>query len=58
MLPRLLRLLASKQVKPNWYELSKLIQNNDAKEPALKEEAEDLRLRIAGDYFGAIARSN
>jgi CRISPR system Cascade subunit CasB len=57
MLPRLLRLLVSKQVKPNWYELSKLIQRNDAKEPLLQEEAEDLRLRIAGDYFGTIARS-
>lgn len=57
ILPRLLRLLASKQVKPNWYELSKLIQRNDAKEPSFQEEAEDLRLRIAGDYFGTIIRS-
>ena len=57
IVPRLLRLLASKQVKPNWYELSQLIQKNDAKEPALQEEAEALRLRIAGDYFSDITRS-
>ncbi|PIT77335.1 type I-E CRISPR-associated protein Cse2/CasB [Limnohabitans sp. JirII-31] len=57
IVPRLLRLLASKQVKPNWYDLSQLIHKNDAKEPALQEDAEALRLRIAGDYFSAIARS-
>lgn len=57
IVPRLLRLLASKQVKPNWYDLSQLIHKNDAKEPALQEEAEALRLRIAGDYFSAIART-
>lgn len=57
ILPRLLRLLTSKQVKPNWYDLSKLIHKNDAKDAADQEEAEDLRLRIAGDYFSAIARS-
>lgn len=57
IVPRLLRLLASKQVKPNWYDLSKLIHKNDAKEAADQQEAEALRLRIAGDYFSAIARS-
>lgn len=58
IVPRLLRLLASKQVKPNWYDLSKLIHKNDAKDAADQEEAEALRLRIAGDYFSAIARGN
>jgi CRISPR system Cascade subunit CasB len=58
IVPRLLRLLASKQVKPNWYDLSKLIHKNDAKEAVDQEEAEVLRLRIAGDYFSAIAHSN
>jgi CRISPR system Cascade subunit CasB len=53
----LLRLLVSKQVKPNWYDLSKLIQKNDANETEDQEEAEALRLRIAGDYFSAIART-
>jgi len=58
IVPRLLRLLASKQVRPNWYDLSKLIHKNDAKEAADQEEAEALRLRIAGDYFSTIARGN
>lgn len=57
IVPRLLRLLASKQVKPNWYALSELIRKNDAQEVAEKEAAETLRLRIAGDYFSAIARA-
>lgn len=57
IVPRLLRLLASKQVKPNWYDLSKLIHKNDSKDAAAQNEAEDLRLRIAGDYFSAIART-
>lgn len=56
IVPRLLRLLLSKQVKPNWNDLSKLIHKNDSKEAAVQEEAETLRLRIAGDYFSAIAR--
>jgi CRISPR system Cascade subunit CasB len=57
IVPRLLRLLASKQVKPNWYDLSKLILKNDAKGAADQDDAEALRLRIAGDYFSAIARA-
>ena len=56
IVPRLLRLLASKQVKPNWYDLGKLIHKNDSKDASDQNEAEDLRLRIAGDYFSAIAR--
>jgi CRISPR system Cascade subunit CasB len=50
--------LASKQVQPNWYALSELIRKNDAQDPAEQEEAEALRLRIAGDYFSAMARAN
>lgn len=57
IVPRMLRLLASKQVKPNWYTLSELIQKNDAQGLA-QEEVEALRLRIAGDYFSAVARAN
>lgn len=57
IVPRLLRLLASKQVKPNWYELSELILKNDATDPVDQQKAEDRRLRVAGDYFGALARS-
>jgi len=55
IVPRLLRLLASKQVMPNWYTLSELIQKNDAQGQA-QEEAEALRLHIAGDYFSALVR--
>jgi CRISPR system Cascade subunit CasB len=58
IVPRLLRLLASKQVQPNWYALSELIRKNDAQDPAEQEEVESLRLRIAGDYFSAMARAN
>jgi CRISPR system Cascade subunit CasB len=54
----LLRLLASKQVQPNWYTLSELIRKNDAQDAAEQEVAEVLRLRIAGDYFSAIARAH
>jgi CRISPR system Cascade subunit CasB len=57
IVPRLLRLLASKQIQPNWYDLSKLIHKNDAKDTTEQEEAEALRLRIAGDFFSAIARA-
>ncbi len=56
IVPRMLRLLASKQVKPNWYTLSELIHKNDAQGQA-QEEVEALRLRIAGDYFSAVARA-
>jgi CRISPR system Cascade subunit CasB len=58
IVPRLLRLLASKQVQPNWYTLSELIRKNDSQDAAEQEEAEALRLRIAGDYFSAIARAH
>jgi CRISPR system Cascade subunit CasB len=58
IVPRLLRLLASKQVRPNWYDLSKLILNNDAEHPTEQAAMESLRLRIAGDYFSAFARAN
>lgn len=58
IVPRILRLLVSKQVQPNWYDLSNLILNNDAEHPKKREEVETLRLRIAGDYFSAAVRAN
>lgn len=57
IVPRLLRLLASKQVKPDWYELSELILKNDATDPVEQRKVEDYRLRVAGDYFSALARA-
>jgi CRISPR system Cascade subunit CasB len=57
IVPRLLRLLASKQVQPNWYTFSELIRHNDTKNTTEQEKVEDLRLRTAGDYFSGIART-
>lgn len=58
IVPRLLRLLGSKQVQPNWYTLSELIRKNDSQDTSEQEDTEALRLRIAGDYFSAIARAH
>lgn len=54
LLPRVLRLLASKGVSPNWRELGELVlAEGDA---ARQSDAEALRLRIAGPYFTAQAK--
>ncbi len=52
LLPRLLRLLAAKEVAPNWRELGGLILQEGRDEA----RAEATRLRIAGRYFSAQAR--
>jgi CRISPR system Cascade subunit CasB len=52
LLPRLLRLIASKSVAPNWHELGGLILNQERDE----EKAEDIRFRIAGRFFSAEAK--
>lgn len=49
LLPRLLRLMASQEVAPNWYQLGGLILSQDRDEVA----AEQLRLRIASAYYSA-----
>ncbi|MCO6428462.1 type I-E CRISPR-associated protein Cse2/CasB [Nitrosomonas communis] len=49
LLPRLLRLLVSKNVAPNWHELGGLILSQGRQE----EKAENIRLRIAGHFFSA-----
>jgi CRISPR system Cascade subunit CasB len=51
-IPRLLRLMASRGVAPNWHELGKLILATDRDE----ERAETLRLRIAGQYYATLSR--
>jgi CRISPR system Cascade subunit CasB len=51
LLPRVLRLIASKGVASNWHELGGLILNQDRDE----EKAEDIRLKIAGRFFSAEA---
>jgi CRISPR system Cascade subunit CasB len=53
ILPRLLRLLASKEVAPNWHELGSLILNEGN-----EDKAEAIRLRIAGRYFSALAAAD
>lgn len=53
MLPRLLRLLASRGVSPNWFELGPLALKEGSSTPEDLERAEQLRLRIAGAYFAA-----
>lgn len=52
LLPRLLRLLASKDVAPNWHELGGLTLNQERDE----EKAEEIRLKIAGRFFSAEAK--
>ena len=49
------RLLASKGVTPNWYELGPLVLKQDGDREAL-QDAEQIRLRIAGAYFAQQAR--
>ncbi len=53
LIPALLRLFAAHEVAPNWYELAALILATDRDEP----KAEAIRLRIAGRYFAALAKS-
>ncbi len=57
IVPRLLRLLASKQVRPNWYTFGELIRHNDAQDTNEQEKAEALRLHIASHYFSAMNRN-
>ncbi|MBN9131895.1 MAG: type I-E CRISPR-associated protein Cse2/CasB [Nitrosospira multiformis] len=54
ILPRLLRLLASKGIAVNWYELGGLILNQARDE----EKAEAIRLKIAGRFFAAEAKKD
>lgn len=53
LLPRLLRLLASKDVAPNWHEFGELILSEGRDE----DRAEKIRLKIAGRYFSSVAKS-
>ncbi|HNC79847.1 MAG TPA: type I-E CRISPR-associated protein Cse2/CasB [Rhodocyclaceae bacterium] len=49
-IPRVLRLMASRSVAPNWKELGKLILTTDRDE----ERAEAQRLSVAGHYYSAV----
>lgn len=50
--PRMLRLMASRNTPPNWFELGPLILATDRDE----EHAETLRLRIAGQFYSTLSR--
>lgn len=56
-LPRVLRLLASKGVAPNWRELGELVLNQASTDRQRQADAEAGRLAIAGPYFSALARA-
>ena len=53
LLPRVLRLLASQSVRPNWKELGTLVLKEGSTEREAAQQAENIRLRIAGAYFSA-----
>jgi CRISPR system Cascade subunit CasB len=55
LLPRVLRLLASKAVQPNWFELGELVLKEGSSAHDDTQRAELLRMRIAGPYFSALA---
>jgi CRISPR system Cascade subunit CasB len=57
LLPRVLRLMASKGVAPNWFELAELVLKEASTDRADQMRAESLRLRIAGPYFSALAQA-
>ena len=55
LVPRVLRLLASKSVRPNWFELGELILKEGSTATGAAQRAEEVRMRIAGPYFSALA---
>ena len=55
LLPRVLRLLASKGVRPNWFEMGDLVLKESSSAREDMDRCEQLRLRIAGAYFSARA---
>jgi CRISPR system Cascade subunit CasB len=55
LLPRVLRLLSSKGVAPNWRELGELVLKEASGLPSNQADAERIRLQIAGPYFSALA---
>lgn len=55
LLPRVLRLLASKGVRPNWFELGELVLKESSHAREDVDRSEQLRLRIAGAFFAAQA---
>jgi CRISPR system Cascade subunit CasB len=56
LLPRLLRLMASKGIAPNWRELGELVLLESSVLCERQQQAEDIRLGIAGAYFPQLAK--
>ena len=54
LLRRVLRLLASKSVKPNWVQLARLVLNEGARDDKGRRIAEKTRLDIAHGFFSAM----
>ena len=57
-LPRILRLMASRGVAPNWVEFGTLILNEGARHPFGKRIAEKTRIAIVRDYARAKLKSD
>ena len=57
LLPRVLRLMASKGVPPNWFELGELVLKESSTDRDDQVRVEALRLGIAGPYFSAVAKA-
>lgn len=57
LVPRIVRLMASKSVSPNWRELGELVLTESSTDRAQLAQAEVVRLRIAGPYFSSLARA-
>lgn len=57
LLPRVLRLMASKGVAPNWRELGELVLKEGSSLRSNQADAEAIRLQIAGPYFSTLARA-
>jgi len=58
LIPPLLRLLASKETSPNWNELGGLILNESRPETEAQQNAEEIRMTIAGRYFTEQAKAS
>jgi CRISPR system Cascade subunit CasB len=56
LLPRVVRLMASKGIAPNWSELGVLVLKDSRTDTRDSQEADSIRLRIAGPYYSRLAR--
>jgi len=56
LLPRVVRLMASKGVSPNWGELGALVLADARVDKRDSQDADSMRLRIAGPYYSRLAR--